>query len=125
MNIPRASQPCVSTTDCWKGIGSHQKRVDIIAKQLTGNQNVFKNILAHTTVAFEERVNQWAFEANTRLGKLFDEVVTDFHSRFDNDEVEDGSKKAFRERLLQAVEEAQEAIKGPLKAEIEEVKKYD
>lgn len=70
-------------------------------------------------------MNQWAFEANTRLGKLFDEVVTDFHSRFDNDEVEDESKKAFREKLLQAVEEAQEAIKGPLKAEIEEVKKYD
>lgn len=106
-------------------MGSHQKRVDIIAKQLTGNQNVFKNILAHTTDAFEEHVKHWAFEANNRLGKLFDEVVTDFHSCSDNDEVEDESKKAFRQKLLQAVEEAQEAIKGPLKAEIEEVKKYD
>lgn len=112
--------------DQLTGNGSHQKRIAIIKKKLIGSENVFKDVLSQTIAAFETCVDEWASNARYKIGKLFGEVLTDFHSRFNNEEVEDDeSKKAMRATLLLAVEEAKVALKGPLKAHIDECANYD
>lgn len=105
--------------------GAHKQRVAIIKAKLTGADNVFKDILSYTAAAFQDCVDEWATEVRDDFGRIFAEVVTDFHSRFNNDEVEDESKKAFREKLLLVAQGAKERINGPLKAEIEECAKYE
>lgn len=96
----------------------------MIKSKLAGSQNIYLDVIQQIVVDFDTHLEKWAIDAHGTLGKFFSEVIQDFHSRFDNDEIETEEKKVLRARLLAGVHKAQEVMNGKLKAELDECRKY-
>lgn len=108
----------------FPGDGAHGRRKEMIKSKLAGSQNIYLDIIQQIVVDFNTQLEQWAIDADGKLGKFFSEVIQDFHSRFDNDEIETEDKKMLRAKLLAGVYKAQEVMNGKLKAELDECRKY-
>lgn len=106
------------------GPGSHDRRKAAIKAKLLGANNVFLYNIEQTIGMFEDLVDKWSEVAEKRLGDAFETVVTNFNRRFDNEEVEDNVRKAFRLRLLKTVKDATAVKDTELKKQLLECDKY-
>ena len=70
-------------------------------------------------------MDAWDKTARAKLKAHFRDVVTDFHSRFkDEEEVDTEARREFKQKLLLAVKEAQAHMDGPLKEALDECRQY-
>lgn len=102
-----------------KGTGVFNQIKQIISQQLTGPNNVFKDVKDQAITDFEDYVDCWIQDVKDEVGAEFQAIIDDFNGRFVDVEEEDETKHGFRKELLQAVQKAMGILDTELKAELD------
>lgn len=99
------------------GPGSHAVRQKLIMAKLAGAQNVFQDVLERSEGDFMSFHEEWSRRAADQLQEHFNYVQTDFHSRFNMQDVDETNpeRRLFRKKLLGQIEEAEDELQGTIK----------